>query len=197
MNIIIITLPDFIENEIDIIHQMFDCGLQFLHIRKPQSSVAQLSHFIEQIDSQYYNRITLHDHHQLAEQYHLGGIHLNSRNPQPLPNWQGRISRSCHSFSELTSQPYRIDYQFLSPIFNSISKQGYQSAFTHKQLIQAVEQNIINPQVYALGGVTLSKLPYLKTLHFHGAALLGEPWHIAIDTKSLFERYMFDLLYIK
>jgi len=201
MNIVVITLPDFVDGEIGVIHQMFRQGLRLLHIRKPHSTIDELAGFIEQINKCYYSRITLHDHHALAQRYRLGGIHLNSRNPQPLQDWQGRLSRSCHSFEELQvsqidscGNNLRFDYQFLSPIYDSISKQGYESGFTHDRLLEASKQGVINQQVYALGGVTLGKIEGLEALGFGGAALLGEIWKIAQTDECGFAEYLMKLL---
>jgi thiamine-phosphate pyrophosphorylase len=65
------------------------------------------------------------------------------------------------------------DYLFLSPIFDSISKQGYSSAFGSDMLRQAADDGIIDDKVIALGGVTFDKLPYLRDLNFGGVAMLG------------------------
>ena len=62
---------------------------------------------------------------------------------------------------------------FLSPIFDSVSKQGYASAFTDNALKQASRDGIIDNKVVALGGVTPDKINYLRQLNFGGAAMLG------------------------
>lgn len=62
---------------------------------------------------------------------------------------------------------------FLSPIFDSVSKQGYTSAFTDNVLKQASKDGIIDNKVVALGGVTPDKINYLRQLNFGGAAMLG------------------------
>ena len=69
-----------------------------------------------------------------------------------------------------------MDDVLLSPIFDSISKKGYASAFSPSQLEEAASQGIIDHQVVALGGVTLDKLPLLESWHFGGAAMLGSIW---------------------
>jgi thiamine-phosphate pyrophosphorylase len=66
-----------------------------------------------------------------------------------------------------------FDYVFLSPIFDSISKAGYKSAFTEEMLKEASDKGIIDEKVVALGGVTFDKIPYLKKLNFGGAAMMG------------------------
>ena len=133
MKIIIITTPEIRQGETEIINALFQEGMHRLHLRKPKATASQLEEYINQIHPAYRNRIVLHDHHDLVRKMHLGGIHLNSRNPLP-PAWLAEesqtypitISRSCHSIAEASEQLPHSDYIFLSPIFDSISKQCYQ-----------------------------------------------------------------------
>jgi thiamine-phosphate pyrophosphorylase len=88
-------------------------------------------------------------------------------------DYQGFKTRSCHSLEEVKMYKDEFDYVFLSPIFDSISKVGYKSAFDEEVLRKASEQGIIDEKVVALGGVTFDKIPYLKELNFGGAAMMG------------------------
>lgn len=74
----------------------------------------------------------------------------------------------------------KVDYIFLSPVFDSISKSGYSSAFTHEQLAEAALRGIIDHRVFALGGVTPDKYSFLQRYHFGGAAMLGAIWNKTI-----------------
>ena len=156
MKIIIITTPEIRQGETEIINALFQEGMHRLHLRKPKATASQLEEYINQIHPAYRNRIVLHDHHDLVRKMHLGGIHLNSRNPLP-PAWLAEesqahpitISRSCHSIAEASEQLPHSDYIFLSPIFDSISKQGYQSAYTTEELQQAATQGILSEKTYA------------------------------------------------
>lgn len=65
-----------------------------------------------------------------------------------------------------------IDYCFLSPIFNSISKPGYTSSLTALTDLQPYLATARYP-VIALGGVTPDVFPQLADAGFSGAALLG------------------------
>lgn len=71
-----------------------------------------------------------------------------------------------------------MDYVFLSPIFDSISKSGYRSAFSYARLRDAADRGVIDEKVVALGGVTFDKIPLLSSLHFGGAAMLGAIWKL-------------------
>lgn len=174
--LIVITLPYFFPNEVAQIKGYFRNGLEILHLRKPEAYVEEIVALIEQIPSEYHPRIVLHDHHELAIRYGLKGIHLNSRNPSPPEGFKGDISRSCHTLEEIQRYKSTCNYLFLSPVFDSISKSGYRSAFTYEQLIQASEEGIIDEKVIALGGVTLQHLNQLIELGFGGGAMMGAAW---------------------
>jgi len=172
----IITLPDFFEGETELVNRLFERGMTRLHLRKPKATEQEMAEWIEQIARPFRRRIVLHDHHQLAIRYNLGGIHLNSRNPSAINFQLPTISRSCHSLEEIIKYKDECDYLFLSPIYDSISKEGYASAFSKDDIINAKSQGIIDEKVYALGGVRFANLPELQSLGFGGAAILGDLW---------------------
>ncbi|MCD8176408.1 MAG: thiamine phosphate synthase [Tannerellaceae bacterium] len=84
------------------------------------------------------------------------------------------------------------EYLFLSPIFNSVSKQGYNAAFPEKQLISAAARGIINPKVIALGGIGKDNLEQVAAWRFGGVALIGNIWGdyaTTGDIRGLLKRY--------
>lgn len=152
-----------------------DCGIDRIHLRKPRASAAELQDLVLQIPQRLHARLSLHSHHQLVERFPDLRIHLNARNPLPPAGLLTPFSRSCHSFEELAAAP-RAEYSFLSPIFNSISKSGYSSAFPADALERASRSGIINSSVTALGGIVPEYIPRLIELGFGGAAMLGYLW---------------------
>lgn len=178
MKYIGITTEGVLPNEAKLIAALLDNGLYRLHLRKPALSQEETEALLQAIDPCYHNRIVVHDHFELAAKYRLAGVHLNRRNPNPptvADDYTPALSHSCHSIEELSNSEGYI-YQFLSPIFDSISKAGYQSAFTAGQLQSAAEQGIINEQVIALGGITPERMATVREWHFGGVALLGYLW---------------------
>ena len=173
--IVVITLPEYIDREAERIVQRL-CHVDLVHLRKPGTSIDRLERLIREIPSEYHNRLVLHDHYSLAVKYNLYGVHLNSRNPEPPMGWKGSISRSCHSFEEIKEWKDRCNYLSLSPIYDSISKQGYLSAFSREQIEKAVAEGIIDNKVLALGGVTFDKVEEVERLGFGGAMILGNAW---------------------
>lgn len=171
-HIVVITPPQFLAGEAEALAGLLggmDCRV---HLRKPGSTELQMRGLVEALPEEFRPRITLQDHLCLAPEYGLGGVHPTSRFPDVPEGWSGLVSRSCHSLEELAACR-DADYLFLSPIFDSISKSGYRSAFTDAQLRSASE---IDGHVYALGGVRPENFPLLKEYGFGGAALLGHVW---------------------
>ena len=176
MKAIAITLPDIIDGDASLIVRALQKGYDRVHLRKPSASVEEIMGIIEKIPHEYRDRVTLHEHHILAEIFGLGGIHLNRRFSDIPANFKGLISRSCHSLEEIAIYKNQCDYLFLSPIYDSISKAGYCSNFSADELAQACRNGIIDSRVYALGGVTRDKFPELENWGFGGGAMLGSVW---------------------
>lgn len=188
MHLIVITEPQFVTNEATIIAQLLHWGVDLIHLRKPESSADDLAKLIEAIPTVYHNRLVLHDHFDLAAHFTLHGLHLNRRNSVLPPNHKGTVSQSCHTLDEVKACKTKYDYVFLSPVFNSISKLGYTSAFTPKALSEAKKQGLIDQKVVALGGITAANIDKTKYYGFGGVALLGDIWSRTADKN--FEQYV-------
>lgn len=172
--LIVITTPYIYPDEAALIGILFANGMERLHLRKPGCGKNELSAILDQIPAEYHDRIVLHDHFELALERPLGGIHLNGRNPDPPAGFIGSISRSCHSLGELERFKSNCDYLFLSPVFNSISKEGYGAGFMLDQLRNA--NGLIDHKVIALGGICEETIGKLGDIPFGGYAILGALW---------------------
>ena len=185
-DVIVITMPEMFPGEADMVNTLFANGMQRLHLRKPGASEQEMAEWIGRIDLPFRQKIIVHDHHRLLRTMGLGGIHLNARNPE-APAWfsaerQKRrsvtLSRSCHSLEEIAQWKGVCDYLFLSPIFDSISKGGYTSAFTRETLLQAYHDGLFSKPVYALGGVSADNIRSIYDYGFAGAAVIGSLWQV-------------------
>ena len=170
---LVITSPSFIPDEASFLHRLFVHGVDIVHLRKPGATAEECARLLDDLTSDDCRRIVIHDFFELAEPYGLKGIHLNARRSTVPDGYEGHVSRSCHSLEEVKRYKDACDYVFLSPIFDSVSKQGYASAFTDATLRQASCDGIIDHKVVALGGVTPDKIDYLQQLNFGGVAMLG------------------------
>ena len=168
---IVITSPGEVSDEAARISELLSSGkADFVHIRKPYSSLRDIRNLIEKIPQPLRSRLRLHGHFALLDEFSLAGAHLNSRCPEAPYNARS-LTRSCHSLAELRDLD-RYEYVTLSPIYDSISKTGYSSAFDANEL----KGKLPPGKVIALGGVTPDRFPELKEAGFAGAALLGAVW---------------------
>jgi len=174
MHIILISKETAYPYEIEIINRLFFLGLENFHLRKKNFSIEDQEHFLNKIDKQYHNRIHIHQHYQHVHDFSLAGIHLKSNVTCSKPTAYTK-SKSCHSFKEIELYAKDYSYLFLSPIFDSISKHAYYSAFDVDSLKFFFTKTKIE-NIYALGGVNIDNVDEIKDLGFKGIALLGYIW---------------------
>ncbi len=177
MKLILITTPTYFVEEDKIITKLFEEGLDILHLRKPETAPVYAERLLTLIPEKYRKRIVVHGHFYLKEEYKLKGIHLNQRNPMPPMDYSGHLSTSCHSLEEIKLQKKKFDYMFLSPIYDSISKPDYNSAFSPEQIRKAAKEGIIDKKVIALGGINEQNILEIKDYGFGGAAIIGGLWN--------------------
>ncbi len=187
--LIIITAPEFFHDEPELINLLFDNGLQRLHLRKPDSSVEQYERLLNTINPYFLSKIVLHDHLNIAAKYGVYGVHLNRRYSVAPDDFFGSVSKSLHSEEELIAERNNYDYVTLSPIFDSVSKRGYHSSFSHEQLLAMRENDLIDSRVIALGGITPQNIKSLSQYGFGGAMVLGTLWNEKDNRKKFLEMF--------
>lgn len=201
--IIVMSDTKDLDGEHQIINEMFESGLEILHIRKPKYSTNEMRTYIEKINKKYRNRVVIHSHHELCIPLKLRGIHLTERHRKKnffrswiLMQWikfrrpDIAVTASYHSPNSLLKHNPGYTYIFLSPIFDSISKIGYKNTFNDDSLEVALKKTTFN--VIALGGVDYSKLEKVKEFGFNGCALVGSIWHTAnpvAEFKRIFDKW--------
>lgn len=231
MQVVLITPPTTASCEVQSVNRMLDAGLPVLHLRKPEADRAAIQQYLHAIKPQYLNRVVLHQHHSLAEEWPLKvrhallaeptcaqlqtrpvdqalpwcgrphahpahlvhilqGIHFKERN-RPLQPPLPRVvapgltqSTSLHSLKAVRHDWQNLDYAFLSPVFDSISKQGYTAAAFDPQELSDALQHAHMP-VYALGGVSVDKVALVHSMGFRGIGLLGAVWGSADPPAAL------------
>lgn len=174
--IVAITLPHCFEDETVICNSLFVRGLERLHLRKPDSSEEVYEEFIGRIEPRYRARLVIHNYFHLAEKYRLRGIHLSSSLYRSFRDFDKYrfVSVSCHSVEEIEELHPQVSECFLSPIFDSITKEGYLGAFDHRLLAERLPR--IDKPVVALGGISADNIYSTFALGFAGAALMGGLW---------------------
>jgi thiamine-phosphate pyrophosphorylase len=179
VGITVFTYPTFFSGEAEIVNKLFDEGLETLHVRKPSCSEDDLKLFIQSISLDHYSKIVLHSHYNLKNEFPVKGLHLSRFNvggaKEKLDD-KLSVSFSTHSRNEILEFQDEVDYCFLSPIYNSISKEGYKSAFSRNELVRFFNSYKGSCQVLALGGIESCRIEEVKDIGFHGVALLGAIW---------------------
>lgn len=174
---IVITSDHDVEREAERIGELLRSDFDILHLRKPSWDIDRCRRLLDEVDSQLYGRIVVHDHYPLYQEYGLRGVHLTGRHPElPLGIKPAHISCSCHSLQEVELRKPEMTYVFLSPIFDSISKVGYKSPFPYDVLKNAFHKGIIDQKVIALGGMDYTKVETIQEIGFGGYAMLGNVW---------------------
>ncbi|MCJ8165130.1 thiamine phosphate synthase [Pontibacter sp. E15-1] len=177
MELIVITSPERVGQEQQVCCQLFALGLQTLHVRKPGATLPELRNWLQLLPERYHRHIMLHTHHALAQEFAVKGLHFReTERAATATTEKGRLifSSSFHTLGAVQQpQPY-LDYAFLSPVFQSISKKDYPAAFTSDDLKAALPKATL--PLVALGGITAEKLPLVQNLGFAGAAVLGAVW---------------------
>lgn len=191
MEVVVISCPYDIDAEADIINSMFEQGLNIFHLRKPGCDENHLAEYIEEIQPGFHSRIKIHSCPGLLERYSLGGIHVPAamtvkRDIIDLKtNKKITISSSFHSLDEIKGKNEQIDYAFLSPVFDSISKKNYKRKFDYNELQKVLR--IATLKIIALGGCRIENFYQVKQLGFSGAAVLGAVWNSVDPFSSYME----------
>ncbi|QXU41507.1 thiamine phosphate synthase [Pedobacter sp. D749] len=177
MELIVIAKPTVFKEESNLINQLFEAGLQVFHLRKENVDKAAYQKIIEGISSEYHPRIALHHFHSLANDYNIQRIHhrenfRKERDNVELP--ENKIfSTSIHHLADM-EQIKQYQYSFFGPVFNSLSKPGYQGVIPPDFRL---EKQQATPKIIALGGIGLTEIDQVKTMNFDGVALLGSIWN--------------------
>ncbi|WP_203256113.1 thiamine phosphate synthase [Hyunsoonleella ulvae] len=181
-------------NEIEILHQLFEEGLQYYHLRKPNKDYSEHTKYLNQIDEKHHDKIVTHYYHELLNEFNLKGIHFQEAKRRSIFSKNSvqskafvlqqyakkldtnysiltnkSISSSFHETEDIESCPIHFDYHLLSPVFSSISKKGYEG--------RGFDVNHINKTIVGMGGVTTKNLDEFTKLGFKGVGVLGGIWN--------------------
>lgn len=193
MKLVIQTHPSFFVEEDKILSALFDEGLDILHIRKPDSEPVFYERLLSLLPNNCYDKISVHEHFYLKQEFDLKGIHIDS--PQcPAPdNIRRHITRSTSNISDLKEMKRSCDYVFLHSLFDSLHDK-VKSSLSLKDIEAAREKRLIDKHVYALGGMSLENIHIAKELGFGGVCICGDLWNRfsiqqEIDFKQLIEHF--------
>ena len=168
MKLIVMTKPTFFVEEDKILANLFEEGLENLHLYKPGASPIYSERLLTLLGEDFHSKITVHGHFYLKEEYRLKGIHIDDAFTEPPIGYKGNVTRTCHSISE--------------------------ASFTREELEEASRQGLIDKKVYALGGMNLNNVKEAKALGFGGIVICGDLWnrfniHNELDYKALLTHF--------
>ena len=184
------TKPTFFVEEDKILANLFEEGLENLHLYKPGAAPMFSERLLTLLGDDYHHKITVHGHFYLKEEYRLKGIHIDDAFTDPPAGYRGNVTRTCHAISELKEAKRHSNYVFLHSIFDSQTNADEKQSFTREELETAAKQGLIDKKVYALGGMNLDNVKEAKALGFGGIVICGDLWnrfniHNEIDYKEL------------
>lgn len=187
--LIVISNETNIDNETGIVNDLFRAGLGLFHLRKPQFTLEQQRSFLTGIEKHFHNRISVHQNYETVVEFDLKYYHVRERDrtavtlssskglPGALRQAQRdkvtiKKSTSFHNYNDLQFESHNWDYCFFGPLFNSISKPGYNSKLEKG----FHNEGDLYQRVYALGGITSENINEVFEKEFFGAAVLGSIW---------------------
>ena len=175
--IIVISPEELVQNETEIINQLFQEGLDLLHIRKPFINQNEMKNFIQKIDSKFHSQVVLHSHYDLAENFNISRFHfreIDRKNGLSQSFTNKTISTSIHDIESFNQLNEEWEYAFISPAFPSISKKGYGE--NSNILNDIKKRNNFNVKLIALGGINENNIHQVFDTKADGVALLGAIW---------------------
>lgn len=175
--IIIITPEKNVANETEVINELFQEGLDLLHIRKPLMNLEEMKDFIQKINSEFHHRLVLHGHYDLAESYNISRHHfreIDRHNELYKSLTDKTISTSVHDIETFNELSKNWEYAFISPVFPSISKKGYGK--DSEILNDIKKRDNSNVKLIALGGIHEDNIHVISDSNLDGVALLGAIW---------------------
>jgi thiamine-phosphate pyrophosphorylase len=196
MKLVVITPSKKLDTEISSVIQMFEAGLETLHVRKNYFSTRELEEYIKEIPTHFHNRIIIHSHHKLALKYNLKGFHFTEThlkkkfklwwNTKMIYLRKPKLTKSIsHKRVEqlYLEDKVKTDYCFLGTMFHNVSGELY-SGFYPEVIAAAIKKS--GKKIYARGGVNEKSVELAYTLGFHGIALYGHLW----KSDNPFEKYI-------
>ena len=186
--ILVISDPEPIDEEHEIINALFDEGLELFHLRKPGYSEEQIRHLLKQINNKYYPKISLHQYHYLGSEFGINRLHFSEKNRTTLKieNQKESLiySTSMHNKEDFFNMDF-FNYCFYGPVFDSISKEGYKKM---RSIDLSEIRKIYTKKIIGIGGINKDNISVLKEKEYDGAALLGYIWMSPKDALTNFNR---------
>lgn len=193
MKLVIMTQPTFFVEEDKILATLFDEGMENLHLYKPGASPMYSERLLSLLPETFYNKITVHDHYYLKNEYGLAGIHIDDKAKSIPKDYKGKFSRTCTNINDLYEMKKKAEYVFLD--ISDLQHDNIQNNLAaHDEITNAVRKGLIDKHVYAIGNIKLENIKTAKELGFGGVVICNDLWnkfdiHNEMDYKDLINHF--------
>ena len=168
-----------LSNEVEIIRFFFKNKNNLFHLRRYDSSEDDVVQFLNAFNEEERKQLVLNHHHFLASEFGINRLHFSENERleigdeklEKLHSLGFNLSTSVHSVEDFEKLNSVFEYAFLSPVFDSISKENYKAVSFD---LNEVRKDI---KVIALGGITFENYNDALNLGFDGVAFLGGVWN--------------------
>lgn len=185
MKLVVISSSKNKTDDPKIMTELFECGLNLFHLRKPSMSTEDMQKVIEAVPEHFHDRIVIHSHHKLAGKYKLRGIHLTGvHRRRKFSTWLRlrllqmkhdslTVSTSFHKLAHIYTNKSDYDYVFLGSIFDRLST-GFHAGYSEHSLRAVVEKSKLT--LIARGGTNASVIGRCHDIGFAGIAFASAIW---------------------
>lgn len=185
MKLFIISPSKTRENETRIVTELFEHGLETFHLRKPSMSTKEMRQYIRAIPAHFHNRIVIHSHHRLANEFGLKGIHLTRAHlKKRFTTWFRlrrlkftnpglTVSTTFSRIGELYENKKTYDYIFLGTIFDAVSGK-FNAGYSRHSVEAAIKKTTV--KVIARGGTGIENIESCNEVGFAGMVFYSGVW---------------------
>lgn len=196
MNFIVQTLQYEIFKEAQKINELFEAGMEVLHIKKPLHTYSQMASLLNGIDGSFHKRIVVHSHFSLLRKYSLKGIHVDSKDlsgffyHQYLKCLKSKYNISLSTtISKINSEIVTddlVDYSFFGPIYTKYSEEMIMENVNLKEIKASLSS--VSKDIYAQGCFTIENVQAVRASNFKGVVFQSMLWK-SEDILSTFKMF--------
>jgi thiamine-phosphate pyrophosphorylase len=140
-------------------------------VRKPEWTEKKLSAWLDHFTEEELKKCVIHHDKKIFSSFPLKGLHVSYSKTLPVTD-KGTVSCSVHHWKQAYEVIDQCDYFFISPVFDSISK----NAYTKNPELTLIPPDLNRKKIVALGGIDADNIEEVFDLGYSGAALLGYIW---------------------
>lgn len=176
---ILISSPEIVNNENITIKSFLRKEHNLFHLRRYVSFEEEVVSFLSSFTEEERKQIVLNHHHFLASEFGINRLHFSEKDRieigdeklEKLHSHGFILSTSVHTVEDFENLNSVFEYAFLSPVFDSISKENYKAVSFD---LNNIRKDI---KLIALGGITVENYNDALNLGFDGVAFLGGVWN--------------------